>query len=72
MASHRPLQSAVLAEAWEVTGTQPSPTGRLHLMADGTLRNLDNGTIADFHVYTLEWDPGEFRWAIDGNYLNGH
>ncbi len=24
------------------------------------------GTIADFHVYALEWDPGEFRWYVDG------
>ena len=26
----------------------------------------DKGTIADFHVYTLEWEPGEMRWAVDG------
>lgn len=26
----------------------------------------DNGTIADFHVYGLEWDPGEIRWSVDG------
>jgi beta-glucanase (GH16 family) len=24
------------------------------------------GTIADFHTYTLEWEPGEIRWAVDG------
>jgi len=24
------------------------------------------GTIADFHVYTLEWEPGEIRWSVDG------
>jgi beta-glucanase (GH16 family) len=24
------------------------------------------GTIADFHVYALEWEPGEFRWYVDG------
>ena len=23
-------------------------------------------TIADFHVYGLEWTPGEIRWSIDG------
>ncbi len=23
------------------------------------------GTIADFHVYTLEWEPGEMRWYVD-------
>ena len=26
----------------------------------------DGGTIADFHVYALEWDPGEIRWYVDG------
>ncbi len=25
----------------------------------------DKGTIADFHVYTLEWEPGEIRWYVD-------
>ena len=24
------------------------------------------GTIADFHVYALEWEPGEIRWSVDG------
>lgn len=23
-------------------------------------------TFADFHVYTLDWEPGEIRWAVDG------
>ena len=26
----------------------------------------DNGTIADFHVYAVEWEPGEIRWLVDG------
>lgn len=25
------------------------------------------GTIADFHVYAVEWDPGEIRWLVDGH-----
>ena len=25
-----------------------------------------SGTIADFHVYALEWEPGEIRWFVDG------
>ena len=25
----------------------------------------DHGTIADFHVYALEWEPGEIRWYVD-------
>jgi beta-glucanase (GH16 family) len=24
-----------------------------------------NGSIADFHVYALEWEPGEIRWLVD-------
>lgn len=24
------------------------------------------GTIADFHVYAVEWEPGEIRWSVDG------
>jgi beta-glucanase (GH16 family) len=24
------------------------------------------GTVADFHVYALEWEPGEIRWYVDG------
>ena len=26
----------------------------------------DTGSIADFHIYTLEWEPGEIRWMVDG------
>lgn len=26
----------------------------------------DSGTVADFHVYGLEWEPGEMRWSVDG------
>lgn len=26
----------------------------------------DKGTIADFHVYALEWEPGAMRWSVDG------
>jgi beta-glucanase (GH16 family) len=26
----------------------------------------NGGTIADWHVYAVEWDPGEFRWYLDG------
>ncbi len=24
------------------------------------------GSIADFHVYALEWEPGRIRWLVDG------
>lgn len=26
----------------------------------------DKAGIADFHVYALEWEPGEIRWLVDG------
>jgi len=26
----------------------------------------EGGTIADFHVYAVEWEPGEIRWSVDG------
>ncbi len=26
-----------------------------------------DGTIADFHVYALEWEPGVMRWSVDGH-----
>ena len=25
------------------------------------------GTIADFHTYAIEWEPGEISWFVDGN-----
>jgi beta-glucanase (GH16 family) len=25
-----------------------------------------SGTIADFHVYAIEWEPGTIRWFVDG------
>jgi beta-glucanase (GH16 family) len=32
----------------------------------------DKGTIADFHVYALEWEPGEIRWYLDGRKYATH
>ena len=26
----------------------------------------DRGTVADWHVYALDWDPGRLRWSVDG------
>lgn len=34
----------------------------------GNSYDLPNGgTIADFHTYTLEWEPNEMRWYVDGH-----
>lgn len=41
--------------------------GEPHAEQQGTYV-LDNGTFADeFHEYSVEWEPGEMRFYIDGN-----
>lgn len=35
-----------------------------HISKDTVMPN--NGTIADFHTYAIEWEPGEIRWLLDG------
>lgn len=34
-------------------------TGQTYVLPDG-------GTIADFHVYAVQWEPGVIRWFVDG------
>jgi beta-glucanase (GH16 family) len=59
----------------EVKGHEPNQVlGTLHFGSrwpantniSKTYTLPDKGTVADFHVYTLEWTPGEFEWAVDG------
>jgi beta-glucanase (GH16 family) len=59
----------------ETRGQQPSKIhGTLHfgsrwpknVQATQEFTLPRGGTIADFHVYTLEWEPGEIRWVFDG------
>lgn len=34
----------------------------------GSMYKFPNGeTIADYHVYSLEWEPGVLRWLVDDN-----
>ena len=41
--------------------------GAPHAEQQGTVV-LDSGSFADsFHEYSVEWEPGEMRWYIDGN-----
>ncbi len=42
-------------------GRWPANTSKDH---EYTLPN--QGSITDFHVYALEWLPGEMRWSVDG------
>jgi beta-glucanase (GH16 family) len=32
----------------------------------GTYNFPEGQSVEQFHVYTLEWEPGEFRWLVDG------
>ena len=59
----------------EARGQEPGKIlGTLHYGGGGGARTHtgkdyvfpDGGTFADFHVYALEWDPGEIRWSVDG------
>ncbi|WP_217594516.1 carbohydrate binding domain-containing protein [Cohnella sp. GbtcB17] len=61
-----------IMEGW---GSKPNTVaGTIHYgsqwpnnVYSGNSYNLPgNGTIADFHTYALEWEPGELRWYVDG------
>jgi beta-glucanase (GH16 family) len=58
----------------EARGQEPNKVlGTLHFGSgwpENTLAGKDyvlpgKGTIADFHVYVLEWEPGLIRWSVD-------
>lgn len=56
----------------EVLGSAPKTAygtvhyGAPHAEQQGTVE-LENGSFAsDFHEYSVEWEPGEIRWYIDG------
>ena len=42
-------------------GTAPA---NVHSGAEYVFPN--GGTIEDYHVYSIEWEPGEIRWYVDG------
>ncbi|MCR4736263.1 MAG: family 16 glycosylhydrolase [Treponema sp.] len=33
----------------------------------GMYKFPDGGSISDYHIYSLEWEPGLLRWFVDGN-----
>jgi beta-glucanase (GH16 family) len=61
----------------ELLGHEPNRVyGTLHYggewpnnVKSGSSFSLEYGTFSmDFHVFTLEWEPGEFRWYVDGTH----
>ncbi|HEV3439419.1 MAG TPA: glycoside hydrolase family 16 protein, partial [Gemmata sp.] len=70
-----PWPSSGEIDVLEVKGQEPTKMfGTLHFGSRwpaNTLAGKDyvlprEGTIADFHIYALEWEPGEIRWYVDG------
>lgn len=64
-------------DVMEARGQEPNKVlGTLHYGSrwpNNTHKGKDylfpnNGTIADWHTYTVEWEPGEIRWSVDGNH----
>jgi beta-glucanase (GH16 family) len=61
-------------DVMEARGQEPNKVlGTLHFGSGWPANTLAGkelvlprgGTIADFHVYTLEWEPDEMRWYVD-------
>ncbi|NUU63654.1 hemoblobin-interacting domain-containing protein [Paenibacillus agri] len=51
----------------EVDGTIHFGEGWPNNRATGTAYHFAEGTdITDFHTYSVEWEPGEIRWYVDG------
>ena len=60
----------------EVRGSEPTlAQGTIHYggsspknVYNGKQYKLpDNGTVADWHVYALDWEPGKLSWSVDGH-----
>ena len=59
----------------EIVGERPQEyLGSIHFGSTFPKRELvthvhpfaDGGSVSDFHVYAVEWEPGEIRWLVDG------
>lgn len=62
-------------DVMEIVGEKPTQTlGTVHFGSGYPARELvthvydlpGGSTVADWHVYTVEWEPGEIRWLLDG------
>jgi len=62
-------------DVMEIVGEKPHEyLGTVHFGSSFPKRELvthvhafpDGQSVADFHVYAVEWEPGEIRWSVDG------
>jgi beta-glucanase (GH16 family) len=62
-------------DVMEIVGERPAEyLGTVHFGSTFPKRSLvthvhrfpDGGTVGEFHVYAVEWEPGEIRWSVDG------
>jgi beta-glucanase (GH16 family) len=62
-------------DVMEIVGEKPREVlGTVHFGSSFPKRQLvthvhelpGGSTVADWHVYTVEWEPGEIRWRVDG------
>ena len=62
-------------DVMEIVGEKPHEVlGTVHFGSGYPARELvthvhelpGGSTVADWHVYTVEWEPGEIRWRVDG------
>ena len=62
-------------DVMEIAGEKPHEVlGTVHFGSSYPARSLvthvhklpGGSTVGDWHVYTVEWEPGEFRWSVDG------
>ena len=62
-------------DVMEIAGEKPSQVlGSIHFGSGHPARSLvthshelpGGSTVGDWHVYAVEWEPGEIRWLIDG------
>jgi beta-glucanase (GH16 family) len=64
-------------DVMEIVGERPQEyLGSLHFGSGFPKRELvthvhalaGGSTVADFHEYAVEWEPGEIRWLVDGQH----
>ena len=62
-------------DVMEIVGEKPQEyLGSIHFGSAFPRRSLvthvygfpNGGSVVDFHVYAVEWGPGEIRWLVDG------